>query len=335
MNATQSSSRSVTDKHSPGTPSAATGDYLSAMAQAAVTDHATTRLLLDNLNEGLYFVDPNRRIQFWNKAAERISGFTRDEVVGTRCADDILVHVDVCGKSLCQGDCPLSDCMRDGVSRTAEVFLRHKDGHRVSVRISTAPLRDSEGAVVGGLEVFEDATAVMSALEEVETNRRRALVCPLTGLGTSAYSETMLARRLAEARASDLTLGLLFIEVDGLQLLQTERGGKVRDVIVKMVARTLVSGMRSCDYLGRWDGDGFIAILSHMTASELRTVADHLRIRVEKSGRIITRRDVGVTVSIGARVRCPIDTVESLTKLAYTHRQRAGSDYRNHVIMFT
>jgi len=305
------------------------------MAKAAVADDSITTALLDNLHEGVYFVDTDRRIQFWNKAAERISGFTRDEVVGTRCADDILVHVDLCGNSLCRAECPLSDCMRDGVSRTADVFLRHKDGHRVSVRISTAPLRDAKGAVVGGLEVFEDATAVMSAFEEVEANRRQALVCPLTGLGTSAYSETMLARRLAEVRGTGVALGLLFIEVDGLQLLQSERGGKVRDVIIKMVARSLASGMRSCDYLGRWDGDGFIAILPSLSAMDLETVADHLRIRVESSGRIITQREVGVTVSVGVRVRCPVDTVESLTKLAYTHRQRAGNDYTNRVIVFT
>jgi PAS domain S-box-containing protein len=50
--------------------------------------------IFESLNDGLYFVDRDRVITYWNKAAEKISGFTAEEVVGRPCSDNILNHVD-------------------------------------------------------------------------------------------------------------------------------------------------------------------------------------------------------------------------------------------------
>ena len=57
--------------------------------------------LLDNLYDGVYFVNLEREITFWNKAAEKITGFSKAEVIGKRCADNLLCHVDQRGNSLC------------------------------------------------------------------------------------------------------------------------------------------------------------------------------------------------------------------------------------------
>ena len=57
--------------------------------------------IIDNLYDGLYFVNRDRIITYWNKAAERISGYAANEVVGRSCSDNILTHVDNEGRSLC------------------------------------------------------------------------------------------------------------------------------------------------------------------------------------------------------------------------------------------
>ena len=78
-----------------------------------VTDEKFYQQLLDNLNGGVYFVDRDRRITYWSKGAERITGYKRAEVVGRCCADNLLTHVDEKGNSLCLGGCPLSFAMDD------------------------------------------------------------------------------------------------------------------------------------------------------------------------------------------------------------------------------
>jgi PAS domain S-box-containing protein len=115
--------------------------------------------LLDNLYDGVYFVDRERRITFWNKAAERITGFTKAEVVGKRCADNLLRHVDNRGNSLCEGACPLSYTLNDSQPRSASVFLHHKDGHRLPVAIRVAPITDHQQKIVGAVEIFRDNSA--------------------------------------------------------------------------------------------------------------------------------------------------------------------------------
>ena len=97
--------------------------------------------LLDNLTDGVYFVDRERRIVYWNKAAERITGFSKSEVIGCRCLDNILTHVNEEGGNLCHSGCPLAQTIEDGKSRKADVFLHHKDGHRQPVLVGVAPVR--------------------------------------------------------------------------------------------------------------------------------------------------------------------------------------------------
>lgn len=72
--------------------------------------------IIENLYDGLYFVDRDRIITYWNKAAEQISGFTANEVVGKPCSDDILTHVDIEGNNLCTGMCPLAATISIGAT---------------------------------------------------------------------------------------------------------------------------------------------------------------------------------------------------------------------------
>jgi PAS domain S-box-containing protein len=90
-------------------------------------------VILGNIHEGVYFVDSERKITFWNKGAERITGYTEGEVVGHFCYDNILKHVNDEGLHLCLGGCPLHQTLSDGQGREALVYLHHKEGYRVPV----------------------------------------------------------------------------------------------------------------------------------------------------------------------------------------------------------
>ena len=76
--------------------------------------------IIDNLYDGIYFVDRDRRIIYWNKGAERITGYSAAQVIGRRCQDNLLNHVTANGVPLCQAHCPLAAVMGDGQPREAE-----------------------------------------------------------------------------------------------------------------------------------------------------------------------------------------------------------------------
>ena len=170
--------------------------------------------LLDNLYDGVYFVDRERRITFWNKAAERITGFTKAEVLGKRCADNLLRHVDERGNSLCEGACPLSYTLSDGQPRSASVFLHHKDGHRLPVAIGVAPITDHQQNIIGAVEIFRDNSATVAALEHLKELEDLAYLDALTKIANRTYLENFIVGKFNEFRRLGWSFGVIFVDVD-------------------------------------------------------------------------------------------------------------------------
>lgn len=128
-------------------------------------------VILDSLNEGLYVCDKERRIVYWSKSAERITGWSADEVVGRCCHDGVLSHVDQDGRGLCgQEFCPLHRSMiTDTASNVAlTVFGLNKAGERVPMTVSVAPIHDAHGRVVGGVETFRDISETHANLQRAQ-----------------------------------------------------------------------------------------------------------------------------------------------------------------------
>ena len=114
------------------------------------------RLVLDSIFDGVYIVDRDRRIIFWNHGSETITGYGAADVVGRRCSDNILNHIDENGRLLCTGHCPLAHAMDTGTPVEAKVYPLHRSGKRFPVLTHVAPLRDEHGHVIAGVEVFRD-----------------------------------------------------------------------------------------------------------------------------------------------------------------------------------
>lgn len=112
--------------------------------------------VLDSLFDGVYIVDRKRLILFWNEGAERITGYSRREVIGRSCSDDILNHIDENGEMLCRGRCPLLRTLQTGEEITARVYPKHASGRRFPVETNIAPLRDADGNIIAAIEVFRD-----------------------------------------------------------------------------------------------------------------------------------------------------------------------------------
>jgi sigma-B regulation protein RsbU (phosphoserine phosphatase) len=138
--------------------------------------------LLHSLADGVYITDLNRRILFWNRAAERITGWPAVEVTGKSCYDDILAHVDKDGHALCgQEYCPLHRSIVTGQASTESVlvFARHRSGGRIPVEVSVAPIRNAANQVIGGIEVFRDLTESMQDQLRAKGIQEMAMNCPL------------------------------------------------------------------------------------------------------------------------------------------------------------
>jgi PAS domain S-box-containing protein len=134
--------------------------------------------ILDGLSEGVYVCDRNRRIVFWSKSSERITGWSSEDVIGRACHEDILCHEDKDGHRLCGKEyCPLHRSMITGVTTTTPiiVFAQAKDGRRIPMQVTTAPLYDKTGEVVGGIETFRDVSPMLVDLERAKRIQTQSL----------------------------------------------------------------------------------------------------------------------------------------------------------------
>ncbi len=158
---------------------------------SALLEELQTDDILDSLNDGVYATDRNRRIVYWNDAAERITGWSAEEVVGRWCGAGVLCHVDKDGHSLCGREfCPLHRAISTETrsSRPVVVYARTKTGNRIPTEVSVAPLRNATGEVVGGVEVFRD---LVDSFRDLEAARR--IQC--TGLHSHVEAESPITVR--------------------------------------------------------------------------------------------------------------------------------------------
>lgn len=134
--------------------------------------------ILDAMPDGVYLTDTSRKIVFWNQAAERITGWKREDVLGRPCSDNILVHIDKDGNKLCGNtSCPLHRAIVTGENSETPVlvFAQSKSGERIPMEVSVAPLRNNQGETIGGVEVFRDMTETMMDLNRARLIQKTAL----------------------------------------------------------------------------------------------------------------------------------------------------------------
>lgn len=271
--------------------------------------------LLENLHDGVYFVDNDRKITFWNKGAERITGFAAEDVIGSYCYNNILNHVDSEGKKLCLGGCPLHATISDGQQRTAEVFLHHKKGRRVPVFVRTIPIEEA-GEIVGSVEVFNDNSERLESIGYFEKLHDLAMTDELSGLQNRRYVKAFLESKLGELRALGLPFGIAFLDIDDFKRVNDTYGHDVGDEIIKLVAQTGMNALRKTDVMGRWGGEEFVAMFIGVDESGLAIVAEKLRFLIEHSAFRMEDQNIGVTVSVGAAMAVVGDSINTLMERA-------------------
>ena len=121
-----------------------------------------TEEILESISDGVFTVDLDWRITSFNRAAEEITGVPRGEAIGRRCAE-------VFRSSMCEADCALRQTLEKGTPIIGKSgYIIDADGNRIPISLSTAVLKDSDGAAVGGAETFRDLSEVEALRRELE-----------------------------------------------------------------------------------------------------------------------------------------------------------------------
>ncbi len=283
----------------------------------------TYKKILDNLADGVYFVDRDRKILYWNKGAERITGFKAEQVQGHFCQDNILNHVTENGTLLCLEGCPLHATILDGNPRQAEIYLQHSTGHRVPIIVRTMPMQNENGEIIGAVETFSDNSKLISIRHEVRRLQDAALRDHLTGIWNRRYMTRRLEVALWVFQQQGIPFGVFFIDIDGFKKINDTYGHKTGDQILTMVTNTLQNNLRSEDTVARWGGEEFVVLLMGLDIAGMASVAEKLTTLVKYSAVRIEDQNVSVTVSMGMTLARKEDTVKTLVDRADQNMYRS------------
>ncbi|MFN7993644.1 MAG: diguanylate cyclase [Bryobacteraceae bacterium] len=291
------------------------------------------RTVLESLPAAVYVVDRDRRILLWNDGAEKLTGYLRHEVIGRHCDDNLLMHCDPSGAILCGAACPLLDSMHDGQPREADLFLLHRHGQRVPVRIRTVPLRDDQGHIRGVTECFDEIVAgpgtqccagpgVNDALDDVTKIPGHK--------ATWAYIRTALESLGTDGSQS---LGVLSIAADGLDRLRHGHGRIAVNAVLYATAQTLQRNLHSGEMVGRWSEDRFVALVTATSNDALLRSANALKRLASLEGVPWWGDRLSVTLSIGGTLVKAGDDAESAVHRAEEALQTSLREYGNFAVV--
>ncbi len=289
------------------------------------------RSILETLPTGVYLVDRNRKILFWNSGAEEITGYLRQDVVGHFLREHLLATSDELKDADSDPTDPLSGVFRDGKSTTANVSILHKEGYRVPIVLRSVPIRSERGAIVVAAECFD------INISASDRTRRHAVIAEsgcldeVLGIPARTFMEPHLRERVTAFAERQIPFGILLIQVDQMDHLRAARGPGVVPAVLRVAARTIENSLRTTDLVGCWSENQFLVVLMECKETEVERVAHRIMKMICQSEIEWWGDKISVTAAFGGAGSRPGDTLELLVGRAGKSLLRSIAEGGNRV----
>jgi len=166
---------------------------------------------------------------------------------------------------------------------------------------------------VGGAEVFSDNSSKHDMAERLRELEELALLDGLTRLSNRRHLDAELQSRIQEVQRYGMSLGVLFMDIDDFKKINDRCGHAIGDLVLQTVANTLALMGRPFDLFGRWGGEEFVGLIRNVNQDALVKIGQRCRALVEQSATAFKDDcDLRVTISLGATLCRPDDTLDSL-----------------------
>jgi len=295
--------------------------------QAELADsEAQFRAMSEASQDALVMTNDQGRVAFWNRAAERMFGVSRQDMEG-RPLHEVVAPPDELDKARAG----LGDFKQTGggavINEISEYVARRGDGSPFPVELSVAAFRrEDRWWAVGAARDISERKRAEEALRELATTDG------LTGLLNRRHFMELGEVEIERAKRTGRPVGLIMFDVDHFKKVNDTRGHDVGDVVLVSLARTAKDALRAVDVLGRLGGEEFAAILPETGLEEALTVAERLRRAVADMGLAPSGEPLPVTISLGAVLgRGTGETLDELLRRADTALYRAKSAGRDRV----
>ena len=160
--------------------------------------------IIDSMADGVFTMDAGGRISSWNPSMERISGYSAEEALGRTCE---ILQCSRCFGKKCPAGIKKCGIIEFGISEVKECFLKHKEGHNVSIIKNASVVRDENENIIGVVETVTDMTELSKARRKIEEAARRlGEIHRLDNIIGKSHAMRDVFTAIKAAAASDVTV---------------------------------------------------------------------------------------------------------------------------------
>lgn len=282
------------------------------------------------------FFEGDRRegkITLWSTGAEQLSGYLRQDVLGRLREEELWEQGG--GENGGPRDERASPVgpMREARLSEAQLLLRTKAGRFVPVELQSVPLRDDLSRVLGAAKVFQPVCGPDAATRRQDKLGAFGALDPLTGLLNHSMIQAHLRESLSLHALYPVPFSVMCYSVDALPKIRERFGQAAVEATLRMVAQTTENALLQTDFVGRWLGEEFLAILPECGEADILKVSERVRKLVQRSEVHWWGDTLRATISIGATMAHDNDTVSSLVARAEQALRESSTGGGNRVVI--
>ena len=274
---------------------------------ALFTERERAQVTLDAIGDAVISSDFRGRVVYLNKAAENMTGYSQKSAQNLPIAE-VLRLVDATSRSSLSD--PAVEAIIENEKRFASenCLIVRRDGNSVPVGVSSTPIHDRLGGVVGAVTVARDMTAARELSEKLS---RLALYDQLTGLPNRALFADRVDRAITSAGRTAKPFSLLYIDLDNFKCVNDTLGHDAGDQVLQSAGERLRQCVRESDTVSRHGGDEFLALLIDCAHSDDGIPCASKIIETLREPYNINGRNVCLSGSVGIAV-FPSDATDLL-----------------------
>lgn len=292
-------------------------------------EKARAAIALNSISDAVICTDTNGDIDYLNIAAEKITGWSREEANGHPISKVFKIINGVTHKPIQSPvDLVLQSNKPKGLA--ADTILITRDGKELAIEDSASPIHNWEGKLTGVVIVFHDVSVAKELRLKMTHLAQHDF---LTDLPNRVLLNDRISQAIALAMRSGTQLAVLFLDLDNFKYINDSLGHETGDKVLQSIAKRLNGCVRSSDTISRLGGDEFVILLREDKNGEDAALTAEKILASMILPLSINKNDLYITTSIGISIY-PADGLdaETLIKNAdtamYDVKKNGSNNYR-------
>ncbi|MEX0613104.1 MAG: diguanylate cyclase, partial [Pirellulales bacterium] len=287
--------------------------------------------LIDNMHDGVVFVDSQATILLWNTGVERLTGVSGAAACGRTLLPTLM---DMCNnreQRIANEDCPVAHAISTGVQWLGRVSIMGRQGRHVAVDLHAIPVRSNDGAIHGATVLLHDVSSETSLEEKCQALHAQVAKDPMTQVANRAEFDRMLNNFVAAHQESNLPCSLIMCDLDHFKAINDTHGHQAGDEAIITFASLLKSMCRSGDLVARYGGEEFAILCADCTNAAAVRKAESIRETLADVKHSCLGNN-SITASFGVTELQVGDTPETMLRRADRALLQAKDQGRNQVV---